>query len=129
MTYIEQDKETDILKAYEAAITAFGRNARFASRKDLIDTAITYGAPRFYVSFEVARRIISIMNRGGKPYFANKYKRLMYTEIFKRFKELTNRKGSYKALQEILKSPAPSFFIDRYQFARIIYRQIKKEVC
>lgn len=125
---VNRQKERDIFTAYEQAIDFFGENARYVSKGAIIEKAMTFPAPRFYTTYEMARRHVSMLNRGARILRTNRNKVAMYKAIFERFKELKkDEKKDYSALETVINSPAPSFFMDKAQFKKIIYKQLKKQ--
>ena len=88
-------------------------------------------APRFYVSFETARRHLSCIKKGAPVIKSNTNKIKLYAEIYKRWKALNCgtdfKNNSYKGLIDIILSPAPCFYID-YETARgIIYKNLRRK--
>lgn len=84
---------------------------------------MSYKAPRFYVSFTVCRRIISLMNRGIDPHIIHPQRKKMYEEIFRRYKK-RNQIG-YSCLYEIISEEAPEFYIEELSFYREIIKSLK----
>ena len=123
---VNRQKEKDIFAAYEKAISFFGENARYITKTAIIEKAMTFPAPRFYTTYEMARRHVSMLNRGARILRTNKNKVAMFKAIFERFKELKkDERKDYSILEQIINEPAPSFFVDKAQFKKIIYRQLK----
>lgn len=118
-------KRKDIFKAYERALKEFGGNARFMAKNAIIEKAMSYMAPQFYVTYDLARRVISQMRRGKDPGINNPLKKRMYDEIFKRFQAQAHDSSSYLVLEDIINSEAPSFYIDKPHFIRIVTTVLK----
>lgn len=57
------------------------------TQDDIIRSVMTKGAPRFYVSYENARRYVSKIDRGKPLGLKNKNTILMYEELYRRYKE------------------------------------------
>lgn len=126
---------TEIRK--EAVIETFFRSMKIlsaknplVSQKEIIEHAVKSMAPRFFTSYENARRLISLMVRKKKLPIINKNKIEMYKEIYRRFinksKETIMSYGSYRLLEEIIESPAPSFYMDTDTFQGILYRTLRE---
>ena len=56
---LSEQKRNDVYNAYKESIAKFGDSARFVSKSTLFDEAMRMKAPRFYVTYERAARIIS----------------------------------------------------------------------
>lgn len=79
----------------------------------------TVKAPRFYVSFENARRYISLMARKKPISIINRNKLETYNELFRRWasRQKVNsasaaRYFKFDTLHDILLEEAPSFYLD-----------------
>ena len=85
-------------------------------------------APRFYVTFENARRFISILSRKKKLPLINPNKVAMYKEIYHRYiKRVKDSSKRYKyiILEQIIEEPAPSFYLDEETFRGIVYKTLR----
>ena len=71
-------KKDDVFKAYERAIKELGDVARRVPKNTIIEKAMSYPAPRYYITLEVAIRNISLMYRGIQPDMYNPMKIDMY---------------------------------------------------
>lgn len=93
------------------------------TQDDIIRSVMTKGAPRFYVSYENARRYVSKIDRGKPLGLKNKNTILMYEELYRRYKEYKEKTGfvGYQILAKILQGKAPSYYIDLKTFREIIY--------
>ena len=102
----------------------------FASLEKIIEKAASNAAPRFFVSFENARRFVSMLVRKKSLPLVNKNKVELYKELFRRYKkyrqeDFTNRVINYTLLEKIIEEPAPSFYIEEETFRGIIYRTLR----
>ena len=90
----------------EAVIETFFRSMKIlsaknplVSQKEIIEHAVKSMAPRFFTSYESARRLVSLMVRKKRLPIINKNKLEMYKEIYRRFikqsKEAIMNYGSY----------------------------------
>ena len=119
-------RRRDIFDAYEKAIKSFGDMAKYIPKSVIIEKAMTYNAPRFYVTYEIARRAISDMCKGRVPRASGDQKSKMYNEIYKRFKDVCSSQSSFVKLMDVLETETNSFYISKKQFSRIIYQQLRK---
>ncbi|MBE6294577.1 MAG: hypothetical protein IJE42_07970 [Bacteroidaceae bacterium] len=121
----------------EAVIETFFRSMKIlsaknplVSQKEIIEHAVKSMAPRFFTSYESARRLVSLMVRKKRLPIINKNKLEMYKEIYRRFikqsKEAIMNYGSYRLLEEIIESPAPSFYMDSDTFQGILYKTLRE---
>lgn len=85
-------------------------------------------APRFYCTYESARRFVSKIER-GEPLKENmnENKLRMYRDLHERWREISGREvlprqkyNSYTILESIIEEPAPSFYSD-YETLRSLF--------
>ena len=95
-----------------------------AQQDDIIKVALSMEAPRFYTTYESAQRFVSLLERGKKLPIKNKRKVEIYKEIHRRYHELKTKYGisSYSILEQIISSPAPSYYISHETFKYIFYK-------
>ena len=120
---LSEQKRLDVYHAYKRSIAKFGDSARFVSKSTLFDEAMKMTAPRFYVTYERAARIISSFRKGIIPNITNPLKMEMYRDIYKLFVENTD--GKIRSLRSVLDMEAPSFYIDKRHFVRLIRQSLK----
>jgi hypothetical protein len=99
------------------------------TQEEVIRDILKKPAPKFYVTYERARRFISMMDRGMELPFTNKNKVSMYNEIFRRFikRRMETHHPGYQDLEEIINEPAPSFYLNMKTFREIIYKSHKQK--
>ena len=128
-------KSTDIHEALAHDLTEafFALLRQYPEKKieDVIKMVPLQKAPRFYVSFETARRRLSCIKKGTLIFKSNTNKIKLYAEIYKRWKALNNgtdfKNNSYTCLHDIINSPAPCFYIDFHTASGIIYKYLRKK--
>lgn len=118
-------KKKDCLDAFNAAFAA-NRNL---SIENIMIIAANSPAPRFYCTFEQARRIVSLLDRGKELPIENENKIRMYKELHRRFVEARNKTGikSFSLLEEIITQPAPSFYLDFETFRALVYKAMNEK--
>lgn len=121
-------KRKDVFEAFGKAIKDFGEAASYVSKTALIDKAMSYPAPRFYVTYEQARRVISLMHKGFNPRISNPLKLQMYKDIYAKFLVRNGERKGYQIIRSIIDNEAPSFYIEKLHFIRLI-RESLKEGC
>ena len=129
--YFKNDRDRDFLAAYHKVLHDLGDKAPYVSREELIERTISGGAPRFYVTYELARRnICSILQ--GKPYPCNnRLKQEMYQELTRRTLECMerckNRKGFNEALMTVLSEHSAPRFYMTIKSARNLLSQLQRK--
>ena len=85
--------------------------------KQAVDIMVGLPAPKFFCSYEVAQRIISLIHRGKQPNIKNPYKLAMYKDLYAKWLEKYGRleeKPLFKdTLPEVIQSEAPSFYVSK----------------
>lgn len=76
-------------------------------------------APRFYTSLAYARRIIRDISV-GKPRASRSPHAQMHRDIYDRWLSLADH--SDEALQHLIESPAPSFYLSKHRIKYLLYR-------
>lgn len=104
-----------------------GDVARRVPKNTIIEKAMSYPAPRYYITLEVAIRNISLMYRGIQPDMYNPMKIDMYDSIFRKFVAKRLKYPGYSYLETIINNEAPSFYIEKRQFVRIINDKLKRK--
>lgn len=95
---------------------------------ELFDIARKMEAPRFYVTFDNARRIVSMLDRGLELPLKNENKKRRYEELHRRLKRKRgDKKKCYQLLEEIIASPAPEFYMDAETFKQVFYKTIRNK--
>ena len=103
----------------------------FASLEKIIEKAASNAAPRFFVSFENARRFVSMLVRKKSLPLVNKNKVELYKELFRRYKkyrqeDYTSTVINYTLLEKIIEEPAPSFYLDTETFRCLLYKALRE---
>ena len=103
----------------------------FATLEKIIEKAANTKAPRFFVSFENARRFVSMLVRNKRLPLVNKNKVELYKELFRRYKkqrqeDFTSRVINYTLLEKIIEEPAPSFYLDTETFRCLLYKALRE---
>lgn len=95
---------------------------------ELFDIARKMEAPRFYVTFDNARRFVSMLDRGLELPLIFESKKRMYQELYNRLKKKRgDKKKCYQLLEEIITSPAPEFYMDEETFKQVFYKTIRSK--
>lgn len=121
----EQKKE-DVFAAYERAIKELVGEGKKPMLRECIDRALTYSAPRYYVSYLAAQRNIALMFKGIQPPVRHPMKIEMYNNIFDEFVKKGLKCKGYSYLETILNNRAPSFYIEKETFFKLIIKMLKK---
>lgn len=116
-------RDRDVAETFFDAIKG---TMEFSVRQDEIIRRLADGrAPRFYVSYEKARRFVSMLERGLELPLKNPNRIRMYEELHRRYRmrvSVTGRKEGYMVLSSIIEEPAPSFYMEPKTFRAIVYK-------
>lgn len=126
---VREARRQDILDTFFNTMKESRKTRPYITQGEVIELASKSSAPRFYVTFENARRFVSLLMRGKKLPIVNKNKQEMYKEIYRRYKAKVkdaNARYKYIILEDIIEEPAPSFYIDGETFRGIIYTTLRK---
>ena len=129
LTYSVRDtRKQDIIDSFFKTLKEQRKTRPFITQNEVIEQAAKGSAPRFYVTFENARRFVSLLMRGKPLPITNKNKIAMYKEIYRRYKareKNCDNRYKYVILEDIIEEPAPSFYIDMETFRGIVYRTLR----
>lgn len=120
---IEQYK--DIIKLKFEIIKKLNNN--YKNLNQIVDIIYSSPAPRYYVSYAEARRIVSRIHNKKSIKIKNKERLNMYHSIYdKWYKYITDNnikslKYKYYILDTIINNEAPSFFLSKYRIKEILY--------
>ena len=96
--------------------------------RELFDIARKMEAPMFYITFNNARRFVSMLDRGLELPLTFENKKRMYQELHRRLKNKRgDNKKCYQLLEEIINSPAPEFYMDAETFKQVFYKTIRNK--
>ncbi len=124
---VRQMRKEAVLKTFFDTVKKLKEKNKRVTQKEIFDDACKSTAPRFFVTFEIARRLISAMVNKRRLPIKNKNKIEMYKEIYRRYmKQCKGNTGNYTILESILEEPAPSFYLDAGSFRGIVYRTLSE---
>lgn len=124
---IREIRKEAVVNTFFDTIKRLSQNNPLTTHKEAIERAVQSAAPRFFVTYENAQRLISLMARKKPLPKINKNKIEMYKEIFRRYmKQCKGRYGRYEILESILQEPAPSFYLDANTFQGILYKTLRE---
>ena len=116
-TKLRKTFKDDVVKAYHECLKQYKRaDVAFEQLAEAL-------APRFYVEFELARRMVSLIERGRPLPIKNRNKIAMFEELHRRWKK--RGVASFESLQEIIGETAPRFYRDCDTMKSIVYKQMK----
>ncbi len=125
---VRDTRKQDIINSFFKTLKEERKTRPFITQNEVIEQAAKGSAPRFYVTFENARRFVSLLMRGKRLPIVNKNKVEMYKEIYRRYKARLkdcDKRYKYIILESIIEEPAPSFYIDEETFRGIVYRTLR----
>ena len=122
-------RKRDVLNSFFESLKEVRKTRPYATQDEIIKHAVKSKAPRFYVTFENARRFVSLLSRKKKLPLINRNKLAMYKEIYHRYLQRVKDNGKrykYIVLEQIIEEPAPSFYLDTETFRGIVYKTLRK---
>ena len=125
---VRETRKQDVVESFFESLKEVRKTKPYATQEEVIRHAVKKEAPRFYVTFENARRFVSLLMRGKRLPIVNKNKVEMYKEIYRRYKARlkdSDKRYKYIILESIIEEPAPSFYIDEETFRGIVYRTLR----
>lgn len=123
-------RKQDVVNSFFESLKEVRKSKPYATQDEVIKHAVNRKAPRFYVTFENARRFVSMLARKKKLPLINSNKLAMYKEIYHRYMQRvkdTGKRYKYIILEQIIEEPAPSFYIDEETFRGIVYRALREQ--
>ena len=125
---VREMRKQDVINTFYEKYKELKKSKPFATQNEVIEYAVKSEAPRFYVTFENARRFVSLLLRKKKLPIVNENKLEMYKEIYRRYiKQMkdSNKRYKYLILEKIIEEPAPSFYLEEETFRGIIYKTLR----
>ena len=125
---VREMRKQDVINSFYESYKELKKTRPFATQNEVIEHAVKSEAPRFYVTFENARRFFSLLLRKKKLPIVNENKLEMYKEIYRRYiKQMKdcNKRYKYLILEKIIEEPAPSFYLEEETFRGIIYKTLR----
>ncbi len=124
---VRNRRKQDVVNCFFESLREVRKSRPFATQDEVIRYAVNSKAPRFYVTFENARRFVSLLSRKKRLPLSNSNKLAMYKEIYRRYRQRVKECGEryrYVILDEIIREPAPSFYLDVETFRGIVYKTL-----
>ena len=125
---VREMRKQDVINTFYESYKELKKSKPFATQNEVIEYAVKSEAPRFYVTFENARRFVSLLLLKKKLHIVNENKLEMYKEIYRRYvKQMkdSNKRYKYLILEKIIDEPAPSFYLEEETFRGIIYKTLR----
>lgn len=116
--YFRSDFERDLKRAFDRLVKECMNRGGELSQRDLVAQVVNNPAPKFYITYEMARRNVSAMLKGNLPDCHNRLKMQMYADIARLTIDYQRRHKRYEddfngALMAVLSEyPAPRFYIN-----------------
>lgn len=122
-------RDNSIKEAYFDTIKSLRKVMPYISTEEVIQEVMKKEAPRFFITYDNARRIISLMHRGKPIHVSNENKLCMYQEIYRRFLQCKQemKVPGYCVLKNIIEQPAPSYYVAIDTMRGIIYKSLKNK--
>ena len=122
---VREMRKEAVAKTFFETVKQLKSKDKNVTQEEIFNNASKCAAPRFFVTFEIARRLISSMVKNRRLPIKNKNKIEMYKELYRRYmKQNKGNVGNYTILESIIEEPAPSFYLDAGSFRGIVYRTL-----
>ena len=122
---VREMRKEAVVKTFFETVKQLKSKDKNVTQEEIFNNASKCAAPRFFVTFEIARRLISSMVKNRRLPIKNKNKIEMYKELYRRYmKQNKGNVGNYTILESIIEEPAPSFYLDAGSFRGIVYRTL-----
>ncbi len=126
----KEERDRDLYVAYNRVIASQGKRKGKNTRSDLIRQTICSEAPRFYVTYEEARRNVKRVMTGQQPRCASPIRIAMYNDLSNMVAGYLRRHPSLnfnEALGAVLgEKRAPRFYITERSALLILYEKQRK---
>lgn len=132
MADIKGERNIDLYNAYKRKYESLGKDAKRLLPKDIIIMISEECAPKYYISPERALIGINAICHNEKEILKNKKTYQMYKELYQKYKYfLENNKigkylKKYQIIEDIINTPASSFFLEPETMIKLVFKQIKK---
>lgn len=117
-------RKHDIKKCYEKIVKQYKKYGKTPSMSTLVEKTITTKAPSYYITYDYARRLLSLHRRNRLPRHYRNLRRRMIDEIAHKVDQLIQRRVSLSendALTMVLATGnASRFFISATSARRLI---------
>lgn len=121
----------DIINLFKSLFTS---STGPATVGDIAAVICDSGAPRFYVSYDLAQRQIARISRGlPLTEVKGELKKQMYYDIYRLWQKRCAKKYTsggafpFSELYHVLDEPAPSFYLSKSRVVGIIYKERKRK--
>jgi hypothetical protein len=118
----------DVRELYLSTLSRMSSAHPCTTTEQVIRAILKAPAPRFYLTAEYALRIVSLLSHNKPIPVTNHNKIMMYHEIYRRYliaKEQRPKGDVYQIIKDILKSPAPSFYVSYSTLRAIVYTSLR----
>lgn len=126
--YYKEERDRDLFEAYNTLLKSLGRGANF-SREEIVRRVVYSVAPRFYISYEEARRNVKRIMSGRSPRCESSTRIAMYNDLANLLASYLRRRPRTTfndALCAVLaEKRAPRFYLSERSALLIIYRMQK----
>ena len=122
-------RDNSIKEAYFDAMKSLRSEMPYISTDEVIKEIMKKPAPRFFISYENARRIVSLMSRGKTVRIANENKKKMYTDLYNAYMNCKSQMNipGFCILKYIIEQEAPSYYVSLFTMRGIVYKSIKSK--
>ena len=124
--YYKEERDCDLYEAYNKVLKSLGMAPLDTPREKVVHRVVYSVAPRFYISYEEARRNVKRIMSGRPPRCMSAVRTEMYNDLANLLAGYLRRRprASFnEALGAVLaEKPAPRFYLSERAALLIIYR-------
>ncbi len=129
--YYKDERDRDLYRAYIGMVKSLGKAALNLPRDEIVRRTIYSAAPRFYISYEEARRNVKRIINGRSPRCESPMRVEMYNDLANALASYLRRHPRCEfndALGAVLaERPAPRFYLTLRSALLIVYEMQKRK--
>lgn len=125
---LKEERNTDLLEAYDRTLKRFGCDARYMSRRFLVDLTINSPAKRFYVTVDEAAKQINSIERTGVSLARGEMSQKQYEAIYRSYLKKKQELPGFpkrEIINRVISSPAERFYLETDSACLLFWRLTK----
>ena len=129
---LKEDRNKDLMEAYDRLLKKLGDNARYMSRRSLVFLTINSPAKRFYVTVEEAAKRINNIEKTGTAQVGCKRLKMQkqYEAIYRNYLGLVPEMFGFRKtdiIQRAIEMPAECFYLETQGASVLFWKLTKKK--
>lgn len=125
---LKEERNTDLIEAYDRTLKRIGCDARYMSRRFLVDLTINSPAKRFYVTVDEAAKHINSIERTGISLARGAMVQKQYEDIYRAYLRKRNELpglAKREIISRVIASPAERFYLETDSACILFWRLTK----